>query len=229
MTYDGTAYAGFQVQPNARTVQGELERAIGEATDAREFELYGSGRTDAGVHALAQVAHLDIDTTVPPETLRRRINDALPSDINVLRIDSVRHRFHARGAFGPALRSARKVRGSVALIHVVAGRPGISRLGIAVTRRVAPSSVVRNRMKRVVRELFRRHPAKAAGLDLVASSCPGCSPINMRAARGLPSPKTVCVARLYRSHPVQEAAARRRASRVVAPSGGLAVGIVPRA
>jgi ribonuclease P protein component len=82
---------------------------------------------------------------------------------------SRRHRFHARGAFGPALRSGRKVRGSVALIHIAAGRPGTSRLGIAVTRRAAPSSVVRNRMKRVVRELFRRHPAKAAGLDLVVA------------------------------------------------------------
>lgn len=82
---------------------------------------------------------------------------------------SRRYRFHARGAFGPALGSARKVRGNVALIHVATGRPGASRLGIAVTRRVAPSSVVRNRMKRAVRELFRRHPAKAAGLDLVVA------------------------------------------------------------
>src|SRR5688500_8452265 len=61
-----------------------------------EFELYGSGRTDAGVHALAQVAHLDVHTTLPPEALRRRLNDGLPSDINILRIEKVRHRFHAR-------------------------------------------------------------------------------------------------------------------------------------
>src|SRR5688572_11755674 len=94
--YAGTRYSGWQIQKNARTVQGELERAIHEATEARQFELYGSGRTDAGVHALAQVAHLDLDTTLPPESLRRRINDALPSDIVILRIDKVRHRFHAR-------------------------------------------------------------------------------------------------------------------------------------
>lgn len=94
--YAGTRYSGWQVQKNARTVQGELERAIGEAAAAGEFELYGSGRTDAGVHAIAQVAHLEIQTSLPPETLRRRINDELPADINVLRVDKVPHRFHAR-------------------------------------------------------------------------------------------------------------------------------------
>jgi len=94
--YAGTRYSGWQIQKNARTVQGEIERAVHEATEVRDFELYGSGRTDAGVHALAQVAHLDIDTTMPPELLRRRVNDALPSDINILRVEKVRHKFHAR-------------------------------------------------------------------------------------------------------------------------------------
>jgi tRNA U38,U39,U40 pseudouridine synthase TruA len=70
--YAGTRYSGWQIQKNARTIQGELERAVREATGAREIETYGSGRTDAGVHALAQVAHLDLQTTLPPETLRRR-------------------------------------------------------------------------------------------------------------------------------------------------------------
>ena len=94
--YAGTRYSGWQVQKNARTVQGEIERAIHDATAVSDFELYGSGRTDAGVHALAQVAHLTIDTSMPPESLRRRINDELPSDINIVRIENVRHRFHAR-------------------------------------------------------------------------------------------------------------------------------------
>jgi tRNA pseudouridine38-40 synthase len=94
--YAGTRYSGWQIQKNAKTVQGEIDRAIRAATDVREFELYGSGRTDAGVHALGQVAHLDIHTTFPLETLRRRINDELPSDIVILRIEKVRHRFHAR-------------------------------------------------------------------------------------------------------------------------------------
>ena len=94
--YAGTRYSGWQIQKNARTVQGEIERAIMEATGAEDFELYGSGRTDAGVHALAQVAHLEIRSTLPPDALRRRINDALPTDLVILRADSVPHRFHAR-------------------------------------------------------------------------------------------------------------------------------------
>jgi len=94
--YAGTRYSGWQVQKNARTVAGEIERAVRAATGVRSLELYGSGRTDAGVHALGQVAHLDVDTAIPVETLRRRINDALPSDINILRIERVRRTFHAR-------------------------------------------------------------------------------------------------------------------------------------
>ena len=94
--YAGTRYSGWQVQKNARTVAGEIERAVHDVTGARELELYGSGRTDAGVHALRQVAHLDVDVTIAPEALRRRINDALPADINILALEKVRHKFHAR-------------------------------------------------------------------------------------------------------------------------------------
>jgi len=94
--YAGTRYSGWQIQKNARTIQGEIARAVADATGDTSFELYGSGRTDAGVHALAQVAHLETDTTMPLEALRRRLNELLPSDINILRIDKVRHRFHAR-------------------------------------------------------------------------------------------------------------------------------------
>jgi tRNA pseudouridine38-40 synthase len=96
LEYAGTRYSGWQVQQNARTVAGEVEKAIRDATSVDRFELYGSGRTDAGVHAIGQVAHLDIRAQMPPETLRRRINDVLPSDINVLRIDPAAPRFHAR-------------------------------------------------------------------------------------------------------------------------------------
>lgn len=94
--YAGTKYSGWQIQNNARTVQGELTRVIAEATGQRTFELYGSGRTDAGVHALEQVAHLDIITDVPAEKLRRRVNDALPSDIHVLKLELAQRKFHAR-------------------------------------------------------------------------------------------------------------------------------------
>lgn len=94
--YAGTRYSGWQIQKNARTVQGEIDRAIRHVFEPREFELYGSGRTDAGVHALAQVAHLELYTSVQPETLRRRLNDELPADIHIIRADRAPHRFHAR-------------------------------------------------------------------------------------------------------------------------------------
>src|SRR6187399_3757802 len=94
--YAGTRYSGWQIQKNAKTIQGEIERAIKAAADVRDFELYGSGRTDAGVHALAQVAHLDVATNLPADTLVRRLNDELPADINVLSAAIVPHRFHAR-------------------------------------------------------------------------------------------------------------------------------------
>ena len=94
--YAGTRYSGWQIQKNARTVQGEIERAIREAAGRREFELYGSGRTDAGVHALAQVAHLELYTDLAPELLRRRINDELPPDIHIRAVAKAPHKFHAR-------------------------------------------------------------------------------------------------------------------------------------
>jgi tRNA pseudouridine38-40 synthase len=94
--YAGTKYSGWQIQKNARTVQGELTRVVRDVTGQKQFELYGSGRTDAGVHALEQVAHLDIITSIPAETLRRRINDALPSDIHLLKVELAQRKFHAR-------------------------------------------------------------------------------------------------------------------------------------
>jgi len=96
LEYAGTRYSGWQKQKNARTVQGEIERAIAEVFGQRQFEFQGAGRTDAGVHALLQVAHLDVDANAPPEPLRRRLNDELPHDINILSIVKAPHRFHAR-------------------------------------------------------------------------------------------------------------------------------------
>lgn len=94
--YAGTRYSGWQIQKNARTVQGELHTAIADAVRGQRFETYGSGRTDAGVHALAQVMHLDLPTDIPARTLVSRINDGLPHDINVLSAERVPPRFHAR-------------------------------------------------------------------------------------------------------------------------------------
>lgn len=95
--YAGTRYSGWQAQRNARTVQGELNRAIVEAIgDDALVDSQGSGRTDAGVHALAQVAHIDVTRAPAPEPLRRRINDGLPADIHVIDVTPVSRGFHAR-------------------------------------------------------------------------------------------------------------------------------------
>jgi tRNA pseudouridine38-40 synthase len=94
--YTGTRYSGWQVQPNARTIQGTLADAVADVLRTRAFELYGAGRTDAGVHASAQIAHLDTRASLTPEPFRRRVNDALPADIHVLRVDAAHPRFHAR-------------------------------------------------------------------------------------------------------------------------------------
>lgn len=82
---------------------------------------------------------------------------------------SRRHRFGEQGSFGPVLRSPRKLRGRIVVLHALPGRPGCSRLGIALTRRLVASALERNRVKRAVRELFRRHPVKQAGFDCVVS------------------------------------------------------------
>jgi tRNA pseudouridine38-40 synthase len=94
--YAGTRYSGWQVQKNARTIAGEIERAVAEAAGRVPSELYGSGRTDAGVHALAQVAHLDLSVPWTGRELASRVNDHLPHDIVILEAERVPHRFHAR-------------------------------------------------------------------------------------------------------------------------------------
>ena len=96
LEYVGTRYRGWQVQKNARTVQGELHRAVAAVSGRSDFQSYGSGRTDAGVHALGQVAHLDLETRLAPEPLRRALNDELPADIHVLAVEKATRQFHAR-------------------------------------------------------------------------------------------------------------------------------------
>ena len=93
--YEGTRYRGWQEQKNARTVGGELRRAI-EAAVGEKVELGGSGRTDAGVHALGQVAHLKTRKHVRPAELAREVEENLPADIHVLAVEPALERFHAR-------------------------------------------------------------------------------------------------------------------------------------
>lgn len=93
--YEGTRYRGWQEQQNARSVAGELKRAVIEA-GGDVVELGGAGRTDAGVHALHQVAHLRLRAKVDPRRFRFAINDALPHDVHVSAMRQAPERFHAR-------------------------------------------------------------------------------------------------------------------------------------
>ena len=93
--YDGTDFHGWQVQENARTIQGELERVIGMLEDA-EVSVVGSGRTDAGVHAEGQVANIHLDRGLTPDRLRAAINGNLWRDIRILSAEKAPDEFHAR-------------------------------------------------------------------------------------------------------------------------------------
>jgi tRNA pseudouridine38-40 synthase len=96
LEYDGTSFHGWQQQKNAeRTVAGALRRAVEEA-GGEIRDLAAAGRTDAGVHALGQVAHLRLAREREPETLRRAINAALPASVHVLSLAAAPDRFHAR-------------------------------------------------------------------------------------------------------------------------------------
>ncbi len=95
LEYDGTRYSGWQMQQNARTVQGMLINAARDAF-GKVGEVMGSGRTDAGVHALGQVVHIDLPENLPSNRIRIGLNDRLPADINVLNAFSVPKNFHAR-------------------------------------------------------------------------------------------------------------------------------------
>jgi len=93
--YDGTRYYGWQEQKNARTVAGEL-RTAAEQTFSRPVDIAGAGRTDAGVHALAQVVRLRVDGRQKRREVLFGLNDRLPSDINILRAEEARADFDPR-------------------------------------------------------------------------------------------------------------------------------------
>ena len=96
LCYDGSNYAGWQVQPkqpNVKTIQGELEKAA-ERVVGERVEVLGSGRTDAGVHALYQVAAFSTASALPPETLARALNAFLPRDIRIWRATEADLDFH---------------------------------------------------------------------------------------------------------------------------------------
>jgi tRNA pseudouridine38-40 synthase len=94
--YEGTRYSGWQIQQNAKSVQGKILEAAEKVFNTRDIELKGSGRTDSGVHALCQVAHLETATMLAPEIIRMKLNDELPADINILEVEKTSSQFHAR-------------------------------------------------------------------------------------------------------------------------------------
>jgi tRNA pseudouridine38-40 synthase len=95
LTYDGTDFSGWQIQPGERTVQGELQAALGRVTGESPLPQ-GSGRTDAGVHALGQVASFELQANVPPHNLQRALNRTLPPAIRIVESGIERGTFHAR-------------------------------------------------------------------------------------------------------------------------------------
>jgi tRNA pseudouridine38-40 synthase len=96
LAYDGSEFSGWQVQPDAATIQGTLASAIGRVTGEKVLPQ-GSGRTDAGVHALAQVATFALsESPIPPQNLVKALNDMLPPSIRVLEATEAPLQFHAR-------------------------------------------------------------------------------------------------------------------------------------
>jgi len=95
LEFDGSRYSGWQKQDDAVTVQGAVLDAAGKVFSA-EADVQGSGRTDAGVHALMYAAHLETQTDLAPVEIMKRLNAALPSDIAVLECKRAGARFHAR-------------------------------------------------------------------------------------------------------------------------------------
>jgi tRNA pseudouridine38-40 synthase len=93
--YDGTNYLGWQVQPNGPTIQGILEEKLGLLT-GKPIQLFGSGRTDSGVHALGQVAHFKTESQMDIRSMQRALNSLLPHDIVIRNIEEVDECFHAR-------------------------------------------------------------------------------------------------------------------------------------
>jgi tRNA pseudouridine38-40 synthase len=112
LAYDGTDFSGWQVQPGAATIQGTLASAIGRLTGEKVLPQ-GSGRTDAGVHALAQVATFALDSPIPAENLAQALNDILPPSIRVLEAAEVAPEVHARKSARAKTYRYRMYRGNI--------------------------------------------------------------------------------------------------------------------
>ncbi|RDI38976.1 tRNA pseudouridine(38-40) synthase TruA [Falsibacillus pallidus] len=96
IAYDGTNFSGYQIQPEGRTVQGELEKALGKLHKQQAVKVTGSGRTDAGVHAKGQVIHFDSPLNIPEDRWVKALNSMLPDDAGILSVEKASPDFHAR-------------------------------------------------------------------------------------------------------------------------------------
>ena len=94
--YDGTRYSGWQMQKGGKSIQGEIMDACRDLFESDDIDVYGAGRTDSGVHATGQVAHLDTKTDMPLIRIQYGINDRLPPDICILNVENADPSFHAR-------------------------------------------------------------------------------------------------------------------------------------
>lgn len=94
--YDGSKYSGYQKQPDCKTVQDEIEKALKKINSNKAVTIHASGRTDAGVHALNQKAHFDLNKEIELSKLQNSLNDLIPKDIYIKQVEKVSNDFHAR-------------------------------------------------------------------------------------------------------------------------------------
>ncbi len=94
--YDGTRYSGWQLQKGGKSIQGELLDVCRDLFQGSAVDLFGAGRTDSGVHAIGQVAHLEVVTDLAPLRIKYGLNDRLPSDISIVTVEETYPDFHAR-------------------------------------------------------------------------------------------------------------------------------------
>lgn len=99
--YDGTHFSGFQIQPDRRTIQSDLEQALTKMSKGHVIKIQGSGRTDAGVHAKGQVIHFDYPSSLPAEKMKNALNSLTTDEISFLDVQIVSSEFHAQyGSIG---------------------------------------------------------------------------------------------------------------------------------
>lgn len=96
LEYEGTRFNGWQKQKEGKTIQGILIDTAREIFKSERVDVQGSGRTDRGVHAIEQIAHLDAETTLKEDVIKLKLNDSLPHDINIMKVEKAPLKFHAR-------------------------------------------------------------------------------------------------------------------------------------